>query len=199
MIALLPIARTITFIAVAYAILIALCVAIALQFGDVSWSTWTTIEFALSGATVLQLALMVSFCFGWRRLWRWFPILNRLLYPDIGGEWSITINWQTQKTNGVVHARATIRIDFLRVSMEVTSPSSDSQTLIAQPKKDPESGAPLLYYVFLVTPKSIGTKPKAPYFGAAILRFSNAQAEQLSGNYWTTRPTTGHFELYARA
>ena len=195
MIGLLPIARIIRYVAVAYAVLTALCAAIALQFGDVSWSAWTSISFAFSGATVLQLALMVWLCFGWRRFWRWFPALNDLLYPDIGGEWNLKIYWQGHQKHGDVDARATIRQDFVRVSMEVASPSSDSKTLIAQPKRDPESGAPLLYYIYEVTPKSIGANPGSPYLGAAILKFSEAAGGELRGNYWTSRQTSGHFRL----
>jgi hypothetical protein len=43
--------------------------------------------------------------------------------------------------------------------MEVRSVKSDSQTLMAQPKKDQESGRPILYYVYLVTPKALGARP----------------------------------------
>lgn len=195
MIGLLSIARIIRYVAVAYAVLTALCVAIFLQFGDVSWSAWTSISFACSGAAVLQLALMGWLYFGWRRLWRRFPALSHWLYPDIGGEWNIRIYWQSPQDYDVVDARATIRQDFVRVSMEVRSSSSDSKTLIAQPKKDPESGAPLLYYVYAVTPKLIGSNPGSPYFGAAILKFSETEGGELRGNYWTSRQTSGHFQL----
>ena len=58
MIGLLPIASIISYVAVAYAALIALCVAISLQFGDASWSAWTSVSIAISGASVLQLALI---------------------------------------------------------------------------------------------------------------------------------------------
>ena len=54
-------------------------------------------------------------------LWRWFPALNRLLFPDIGGEWNIEIHWHGQGQDGVVDAEATIRRDFLSISMEVRS------------------------------------------------------------------------------
>jgi SMODS-associating 2TM, beta-strand rich effector domain len=84
------------------------------------------------------------------------------------------------------------------VSMEVRSPKSDSQTLMAQPKKDPESGRPLLYYVYLVTPKAVGVNPSLPYHGAAILKFSETGGGELSGNYWTTQQTGGHFQLLRR-
>jgi len=105
------------------------------------------------------------------------------------------IHWHGKGQAGKVDAEATVRQDFLRISMEVCSPKSDSQTLIAQPRKDPESGRPLLYYVYLVTPKSVSAEAGPPYHGAAILKFSDANGGQLSGNYWTNQQTAGHFVL----
>jgi hypothetical protein len=196
MIYLLPIGQVISFISVVYAVLIVLAIPISWKFGGHSQTVWGSIGFAFSGATVLQLVLMVCFNFGWRRLWKWIPALNRMLFPDIGGEWKIEINWHGEgKDGGVVNAEATIRQDFLRVSMEVRSPKSDSQTLIAQPKKDPESGRPVLYYVYHVTPKAMGANSSPQYHGAAILKFWEADGGQLRGNYWTSQRTSGHFLL----
>ena len=197
MISLLPIGRVIGFVSAIYAAFISLAVVIYWKFGGPSQAAWSSIGFAFSGATVVQLALMGWVYFGWRHLWRWFPALNRL-FPDIGGEWNIRIDWHWKGKHGVADAEATIRQDFLRVSMEVRSTKSDSQTLIAQPKKDPESGTPLLYYVYLVTPKAVGAKPGPPYHGAAILKFSEIGGAELSGNYWTTQQSSGHFRLLRR-
>jgi hypothetical protein len=195
---LLPIGQVIRLVSVVYAGLIALAVAISWRFGDHSQTVWGSVAFAFSGATILQLVLMGWFYFGWRRLWRWFPALNRLLFPDIGGEWNIEINWQRKDENGVVEAEATVTQDFLRVSMEVRSPKSDSRTLIAQPEKDSKSGRPQLYYVYQVTTKAVGLNPSRTYYGAAILSFSEVGGGQLSGNYWTTAETCGHFRLSRR-
>ena len=139
--------------------------------------------------------LLVWIWFGWRQLWRWIPALNRWLYPDIGGEWDITINWQREGRKGVVYAKAVIRQDFARLSMDVISESSDSQTLVAQPKREPESGTPVLYYVYFVIPKFLTDERKPPYFGAAKLKFSEVEGGELSGNYWTSQQTRGHFRL----
>jgi hypothetical protein len=194
-IGLLPIGRVIALTSGVYAVLVTLALALSWRFGDQPPTIFGAIGFAFSGATPLQLALMALFYFAWRPLWRYIPILNRLLFPDIGGEWKIQIYWHQHGQQGVVDAEATIRQDFLRVSMEVRSPKSDSQTLIALPKKDPESERPLLYYVYLVTPKAVGANPGQPYYGAAILKFSETGGGQLSGNYWTSQKTSGHFHL----
>lgn len=159
MIGLLPIERVIALIAIVYAVFIALIVALSWKFGYDLQTIWGSIGFAFSGATVLQFALMAWIYLGWRRIWQWIPSFNRLLFPDIGGEWKIEIHWQGPSDRGVVEAEAIVKQNFLRISMEVRSPKSDSQTLIAQPKRDPESGRPILYYVYLVNPKAVGARP----------------------------------------
>jgi hypothetical protein len=191
MISLLPMGRVIGFISVLYASLIALATALAWKIDGHSQTIWGSIGMALSGATALQLFLMTWFYFGWKHLWRWMPILNRL-FPDLGGAWKMKISWQWEGRRGVIHAEAIIKQDFLRLSMEVKSPKSDSQTLIAQPKRQPESGRPYLYYIYLVTPSTPGSDP---YYGVAILKFSETGGGELTGNYWTSQRTAGHFEL----
>lgn len=172
MMGLLPIGRVIALTSVTYAFFVALAVALSWRFGGHSQTIIGSVGFAFAGATALQLSLMGWFYFGWRRLWQWIPAMNRFLFPDIGGEWQMKIHWRRHGHEGMLDADAMVRQDFLKVSMEVRSHDSDSQTLIAQPKKDPESGRPLLYYVYLVNPKTIGAKSDGPYYGAAILKFS---------------------------
>jgi hypothetical protein len=196
MIYLLPMGQVLGAVAICYATLISLLVALSWKlYGG---SVWGSIGFAVSGATALQAILFVCFHVGWRYLWRQFPALNRF-FPDISGKWTIRIAWQMGDRNGNVDAEATIEQNFLRISMDVTSPDSESQTLIAQPKRDPESGRALLYYVYLVTPKARGTSTITPYYGAAILKFSDIAGGELSGNYWTTKQSFGHFLLARRA
>lgn len=123
------------------------------------------------------------------------PMLNTLLFPDLNGCWRMQIHWVGPDKSGTVTAKATIRQDFLRISMEVASDGSDSETLVVKPKKDPESGRPILYYVYRVVPKKLSNETGSSYEGAAILKFEAAQTHRLSGNYFTSRKTVGHFIL----
>ena len=88
-----------------------------------------------------------------------------------------------------------IRQDFLKFSMEVHSKDSDSETLLAQPKKDAESGRPTLYYVYRVIPKRIVGKDHRTYDGTALLKLSPGNQVSLQGNYFTDAETRGHFRL----
>lgn len=114
-------------------------------------------------------------------------------FPDISGEWMMDIYWQHRQREGKVTATATIRQDLTGMNMEVHSTGSDSHTLLAHPGHE-TSGSPVLYYIYEVEPKAIGSDAEGPYKGAAILRFY-ADRDELSGNYWTSQLSKGHFKL----
>ena len=132
-----------------------------------------------------------------RQLWKWFPVLNCVLFPDIGGEWLIEIHWFREGQNGVVHAEATVVQDFVRISMEVKSESLMSDVDSAAQKGSGIGKADPLLCVPCDS-KAVGVQPSQPYHGAAILKFSQAGGGELSGNYWTTKQTGGHFRLLRR-
>jgi hypothetical protein len=194
MISILPITRIVGIITVWYAACIAAVVALIWKFAD-QLTLLSSVGIAFSGATVLNALLLFVVYIGWKKIWSMFPGLNRLIFPDLNGLWNMSIHWQNAEKSGFVTATAQIKQDLLRVSMEVFSRDSDSETLIALPKRDPESGRPILYYVYRVVPKNIKVDAGSSYEGSAILKVSNASYDRLSGNYFTSRRGTGHFEL----
>ena len=194
MIGILPITRLVGIVAVSYAACIAAIVTLIWKFGEEP-SFWSSAGIAVSGATVLNLLLLLMIYVGWKWLWSCFPILNRLVFPNINGSWRMLIHWQKVDNSGTIQAKAIIKQDLLRISMEVFSRDSDSETLIAYPRRDAESGRPILYYVYRVIPKNINPDPGPSYEGAAILKLSNSGMNELSGNYFTSRQTNGHFRL----
>ena len=192
MINLLPLTKVISAIAVLYAVFIS----IILFFNyDANSNIIDGIVVALKGATALNLILLGIVYFGWRWLWRKLPFLNRLLFPDLNGQWGMTIHWQSKEDKGIAKATAHIKQDLLKISMEVDSEDSDSITLLAKPKKDPESGRAILYYIYRTTPKRKNGNDNLPYDGTAVLKLDHNSFDVLEGNYYTDRPTTGHYEL----
>lgn len=191
MINLLPIPKLIAWIAGAYAALVILIVPLVTHVASLSAHA------ALAGVSGLYLLLLGLTSIGWQYLWKWVPKLNQWLFPLIEGQWRMTIHWQREGATGTVTAQATIKQSFLKISMEVASGDSDSETLIAHPKKDAESGTPVLYYVYRVIPRLTHNQPgNADYLGSAILKFHpRDQAVELRGNYFTSAGTRGHFEL----
>ncbi|GLQ87710.1 Cap15 family cyclic dinucleotide receptor domain-containing protein [Dyella flagellata] len=188
MINLLPFNRLVTWIAIGYAG--------ALLLAAVISGSPLNFHVVLRNGTTLYLVLMLVTSVGWKYIWKKFPSLNQRFFPLLEGEWDMTIHWRQGQKCGVAKAKATIKQTFLAISMEVSADDSDSETLMAQPKKDAESGRPILYYVYRVTPKLKTEKSPAPYLGSAILRFFPANGVgQLKGNYFTSARTDGHFEL----
>jgi len=118
-------------------------------------------------------------------------------FPNLCGDWDMAIHWTRDGRRSVVVAAAEIRYDGGAISMMVRSPGSDSNTILVQPGRD-ETGEPLLYYMYEVEPHSTGSEAMASYKGAAILRVETGGME-LSGNYWTSRRSTGLFKLTRRS
>lgn len=192
MINLLPLTKLISAVAILYAFSIS---AILLFFYDANIGSADGIYAAFKGATLLNMTLLGVVSFGWRWLWRALPFLNKFLFPDLNGEWDMTIHWQWNDNKGVAKATAYIKQDLLKISMEVTSGDSDSITLMAKPKRDPESGRAILYYVYRSTPKLKNGTRSLPYDGTAILKIDHNSFDILAGNYYTDRLTVGHYQL----
>ena len=118
-------------------------------------------------------------------------------FPDLDGDWDMAIHWVRDGEQSVLVANAQIRHDCGVISMDVRSSGSDSHTILVQPGRD-KVGRPLLYYMYEVKPHSSGWEEMESYQGAAILR-AYADGMELSGNYWTTRRSTGLFKLTRRS
>lgn len=194
MISLIPLTRLIVYIAAFYAIG---PVVLALIFPSLIGSNlyFSPIKAAFAGAAILNTLLWLLFSFGWCLLWKIFPILNTAVFPDLNGQWKMNIHWARQGHSGIAEATANIKQDFLKISMEVHSHDSDSETLLAHPKKDHESGRPALYYVYRVIPKRISGKLDPAYGGSAVLKVSQRDMLTLEGNYFTDAESKGYFIL----
>ena len=194
MVNLIPLSKIISTVAILYAAVVGLIVAISWKyFGLTSLSQ--SFKFAFAGATILNLTLLGIIYFAWKWIWKKLPFLNTVLFPDLNGLWDMRIHWSGVNGSGVVNAKAEIKQNFIRISMEVKSEGSDSETLIAHPKKDSESGRPILYYIYRVIPKHVDTHCSPSYEGSAILKFVNSGNGELEGNYFTSVRTNGHFSL----
>lgn len=185
--------RVMGFVAIAYCI----CVIIIYELLNIYQPEQTSELFgiALRGGAFLNFVFLGFIYWGWRKLWALLPFLNSYLFPDLNGEWNMTIYHRKDGKSGKVQAKAFIKQNWLSMSMEVLSKDSDSQTLAIVPKKDPESGRAQIFYFYRVIPKKTGIKISESYEGSAYLRFFEAGPIKLAGNYFTSVATDGHFEL----
>lgn len=199
MIAVLPLPRVLAIIAISYTVLVLVAAAIHGLCTGTSHDALTIAGWAISGGTLLQIALLLLLGAGWRKLWQWVPKLGEWVFPDLNGEWDIEVHWEYDGRKGVAAGAATIRQSFLSFSILVTTDKSASHTLALSVRKDSESDQKILYYVFRVEPSSTSGPKGLPYRGAAVLRmFDKSHDDCIKGRYWTERPTLGDYVLRRR-
>jgi hypothetical protein len=165
--------------------------ALLLLFGWLSESARVAFAFA----TVLELILTYIVYVGWRSLWSRFPKLNQVLFPDLNGDWIAKIHWVRDDKEGTVDATAKIKQDLIKMSIELDAPESDSATVALVVRKDPESGRPILHYIYEVTDHQMRIASKPSYRGAASLKVDASDSRFMRGNYFTSRGSRGHFSF----
>ena len=186
--------KIVVLICQAYATL-TLSIVLILIFVNPDLSPPVLLKIILGGAGALELTLLLSAHFFWRKLWAKFPQLNDFLFPDLNGNWDMKIRWNSDGKTGTLDAKATIKQSLISVSMEVRSNDSDSETIVVKTAKDLASGRPMIYYFYRVIPKNLKENSSPPYEGASTLRLFSEEGGVLRGNYFTSRNTKGHFEL----
>lgn len=155
-----------------------------------------TILNAFKYISIFEIFIVFLFVFGWKYIWKYIPILNTWIFPDINGTWDVEIRWNwTQKDGmikkGIKEGKIYIKQNFLTLSMELFTDESESETLVIQAKKNAESGRLVFYYIYRNTPKNNGDAKLQPHLGTAILKISPHTNTILQGNYFTDRNTQG--------
>jgi hypothetical protein len=189
MINIYPLNRIIVFLASLYAFVVIL----AAHF--LGLSAHDSLAAAFKWSTPFGLVLVFFMAFGWRIVWRIVPPLNRWVYPDLNGYWDVTIYFSWGTTNGVTQARAQIKQSMSKMSIELVSNESESSTLMVTPKLDPESGRPVLYYMYKNDPKAGLSSRISAHRGAAELKIDLEALNRLEGNYFTDRGTSGRYVM----
>ena len=162
----------------------------------IGWVTYTPqkaltewISLALSLSTIIETSLLVIMQIGWRSIWKLFPILADKYYPDLNGIWQGKITFEDPQ--GELSVRARIVQDLTQITMDFSTETSESYSLVAHPRV--EGGNHILYYIYRNTPKN----PQYPEFkGVSILNVKSEKLSlELSGHYFTVRQTRGRVEL----
>ncbi|WP_144079930.1 hypothetical protein [Haliea salexigens] len=158
-----------------------------------------SLETAFKGVAVLNLVLLSMAIGGWRVLWRIVPKLNDWIFPDLNGKWAVEIHWNWGEKSGAKTATAFIKQNLLKVSIELSSDESESETLMVLPHKDSQSSRPGLYYIYRNIGLANAENKQDPHIGAAILKVSQESNSLLRGNYFTDRSTNGQYTMCREA
>lgn len=200
MITIFPMSQIIKWAVKIYGVIAAVIVACIWMWAD-SPSIYMSVSYVLGVCTFLSFVLLIVAEKLWRKLWNVFPNLNSKAFPIIDGDWIMDIDYQihddltgkiqSRKTQATAHITQTL----FNISIKVDAKNSESETLNVQAKKEPASGVLKLYYIFQVTPWKTDNGANIPYKGAAILTLPSGTLDNIRGNYFTDRSTTGHYSF----
>jgi len=135
-------------------------------------------------------------------LWKWKLFRGWLVpFPNLSGKWEGSalpknIDPSTGQQYPEIKLELLIKQTFLFTHVRIFSAEMESNSYSASFKIDSETDEKRLCYSYLSKPKS-NIRDRSPiHDGTALLTIKGDKEEELEGEYWTNRATTG--ELYIK-
>ena len=130
-------------------------------------------------------------------IWKWKLFHTWLVKtPNLNGTWTGTIksNWEGGSTEPI-ETTLTINQNFFNCQVSIKTGESKSYSISSSFNIDKERGSNQLLYTYLNTPNANVRKRSEIHYGTSILNLDNINESTLSGEYWTSRETTGEMTL----
>lgn len=133
--------------------------------------------------------------------WAWkFKIFYPWLipFPNLSGEWEghlISSYLKDGKPLPPIPTKVTIGQTFFNVQVQIQTGESKSFSTGASFDIDSERGLHQLFYSYLNTPKPSVRDRSEMHYGTTRLEFKGFNVDELEGEYWTSRKTTGELHL----
>lgn len=159
-------------------------------------TTVSPLKFVSLVVFLLGTVIVAALNWCWRPLWRRFPALSRILFPDLNGTWKGTLQTTWKDADGVtpgpIESTIWVRQSLFAIHVQQRTNESDSWSQRVFPEANGESGRFGLWYSYVNQPKAAVSHRSAPHDGVARLEHSrNGNADRLSGQYYTARRTNG--------
>ncbi|PWI28923.1 hypothetical protein DI383_14285 [Flavobacteriaceae bacterium LYZ1037] len=148
----------------------------------------------ISTTISINIGIWTIFIF-WAWKWRMFyPWLVQT--PNLSGKWKgkIKSNWEDGKSKPIP-TEIDIKQDFFNIIVKIKTEESISHSISSSFNIDKDRGYQQLFYSYLNTPKAGIRERSAIHYGSVLLNFDGFKVSKMSGEYWTSRETTGEIEL----
>lgn len=147
-------------------------------------------------STAISINIIFWFVFiKW--LWKlrlFYPWLVQV--PNLSGKWEGTLksNWG-DGTQNPIPMEIAIDQTFLNIQVTIKTEESRSFSLGASFNIDKDRGQQQLFYSYLNTPKPGVRSSSEIHYGSALLMLDGYDVNEIEGEYWTSRETTGEMRL----
>jgi hypothetical protein len=145
---------------------------------------------------LIATVLVVVANFVWRRVWRWFPILARSIFPDLNGRWDGTLEttWKDADGNSPGPINATIWVKQTLFSIHIRQQTNESVSNSSRESLGsfPSADRYLVWYSYSNQPKNSVSFRSGPHDGVGVLEINlESDPNRLTGQYYTSRRTSG--------
>ena len=148
----------------------------------------------ISTTISINIGIWTIFIF-WAWKWRiFYPWLVQT--PNLSGKWKgkIKSNWEGGNSKPIP-TEIDIKQDFFNIIIKIKTKESVSHSISSSFNIDKDRGYQQLFYSYLNTPKAGIRDRSAIHYGSVLLNFDGFKVSKMSGEYWTSRETTGEIEL----
>ena len=151
--------------------------------------------YSISITITLNIFIWIVFIKWFWKLKIFYPWLVRI--PDLSGKWEGTTvsNWNN-RSEPPIPMEININQTFLDIRVKILTGESRSSSIAASFDISDELGQHQLFYSYLSVPNASIRDRSVIHYGSAKLIFDGFHTEEMEGEYWTSRETTG--EIYLR-
>jgi hypothetical protein len=167
----------------------------------------------VSGLTVSPFKLLTVIVFliasgsiwlfnkSWRAIWKRFPVIEKIFFPDLNGTWIGTLQttWKNPTTGeipGPIETTAWIRQDLLTISVQQQTKESPSRSTRMFPYADASSDRYQLWFSYDNRPHANVSSVSPDHEGVCLLEMNlSLDRNKMKGQYYTSRSTSGNIQL----
>jgi hypothetical protein len=117
-------------------------------------------------------------------------------FPNLSGDWEgeLKSNWK-EKSLDPIQTEIKITQTFFNVQVKIKTNESRSHSIGASFDIEKDRGLEQLIYSYINTPKSSVRDRSEIHYGSTLLTFEGFEVNEMEGQYWTDRETTGEITL----
>ena len=147
---------------------------------------WSQISTTISINAIIWL-VFVKWIWKWRLFYPWL-----VPYPNLEGKWSGQLLSTYDDPNGEeIATEISIHQTFFNIQVKIKTGESRSHSISARFDIDKDRGFERLIYSYMNTPNADVRERSEIHHGTTMLNFEGFKVDNLEGNYWTDRKTTG--------